>query len=218
MVRNKKLFKARADQLGWICAAAIAGIMLASGFQNSTDKTGVVDLAGVVNKSNLGVADSQMFDQLKKNRQDLLDFVEANPVLTTEQAQQLHDLVTKDTQTDADKAQIQQIEGAVQTSAKDYQTLAAKTDLTEEERTQLNEYQHRAQVMETTYSRWVNDFTGWLQDWSDSHHSDGLNKARDAVSQVAKAQGYTLVFDKAVAPYGANDLSDAALQAMNAAK
>jgi Skp family chaperone for outer membrane proteins len=72
--------------------------------------------------------------------------------------------------------------------------------------------------MGNTEPRWYQEFTGDLQEWSDKHHLDNLNKARDAVASVAKAQGYTLVFDKSVAPYGANDLTDAALQAMNAQK
>ena len=220
MLRNKKLM-ARADQVGWIVAAAIAGVILSSGFQNSSDKTGVVDLVGVVTKSNKGVADSQTFEQLKANRQALLDFVGANPVLTIEQAQQLHDLVVKDPQTDADKAQITKVEADVQAASKTYQDLRGKQNLTADEKTQLDEYGRRAEAMlgdGGTYQRWGNDFTSELQDWSDKHHTDGLNNARAAVAAVAKAQGFTLVFDKSVAPYGANDLTDAALQAMNAQK
>jgi len=220
MLRNKKL-AARADQLGWIIAAAVAGVILSSGFQGSTEKTGVVDLVGIVTKSDSGQADSQHFEQLKANRQKLLDFVGANPVLTIEQAQQLHDLVVKDPQTDADKAQIDKLEGDVQTASKTYQDLRAKQNLTQDEKSQLDEYSRRAESMlgdGGTYQRWGNDFTAELQDWSDKHHLDGINKARAAVASVAKAQGFTLVFDKSVAPYGANDLTDAALQAMNAQK
>lgn len=217
MLRNKNL-RLKADQIGWIVAAAFAGVMVASGFQSPTDKIGVVDLAGVVTKSNQGQADSAKFDQLKSQRQGLLDFVLANPVPTAEQAQQLHDLVEKESPTDADKAQITKIEGDVTTSSKQYQDLAAKASLTQEERTQLDEYRQREDHMGTTYQRWLQQFNDELQEWSDKKHLDGLNKARDAVNSVAKAQGFTLVFDKAVAPYGANDLSDAALQAMNAQK
>lgn len=218
MLRNNKLFSARMDQLGWIIAAAIGGVILASGFQSGPDKTGVVDLAGVVNKSTPGVADAKMFDQLKAQRQGLLEFVEANPVPTLEQAQKLHDLVIKEPMSDADKAQVTQIEGEVTASSKQFEALAAKTGLTKEEQDLLQEYKRRADVMGNTEQRWYQEFTSYLQDWSDKHHMDNLNKARDAVTQVAKAQGFTLVFDKAVAPYGANDLTDPALQAMNAQK
>lgn len=220
MQRNKK-FIARADQLGWIAAAAIAGVILSSGFQVTADKSAVVDLVGVVTKSSSGQADSQRFETLKANRQGLLDFVAANPVITLEQAQQLHDLVVKDPQSDADKAQITKIEGDITAASKQYQDLKAKQNLTADEKNQIAQYEQRAQTIlgdGGTYQRWGNDFTSELQDWSNKHHADGLDKARAAVAQVAKAQGFTLVFDKSVAPYGANDLTDAALQALNAQK
>jgi Skp family chaperone for outer membrane proteins len=221
MQRSNNLLKARIDQVGWIVAAAIAGVILSSGFQNGTDKIGVVDLVGVVTKSNKGIGDSQLFEQLKKNRQDLLDFVGANPIVSLEQAQQLHDLVTKESPSDADKAQVTKIEGDIKAASDEYQALAQKTNVTDPEKTKIAEYRHRMDVMLSdggTYARWGNEFTAELQDWSEKKHNEGLNKARDAVAQVAKAQGFTMVFDKQVAPYGANDLTDAALQAMNAQK
>jgi len=210
--------KARADQIGWVLAAALGGVMLASGFQSTGDKIAVVDLVQVATKSNIGIGNAAQFNKLKQARQDLLQFVEQNPVITTEQAQQLHDLIIKDNPTDADKASITTIETAIAATTKASQDLAAKGTLTTEETTQLNEYRHRADVMNTTEERWYTEFMNSLQDWSDSHRLDNLNKAREAVSTVAKAQAFTIVFDKGVAPYGANDLTDAALQAMNAQK
>lgn len=219
MQRSRLIFKnGRIDQLGWIFAAALGGVMFASGFQNTTDKTGVVDIGSVVDKSNYGQANSAQFNQMKAARQGLLEFVDQNPVLTTEQAQQLHDLTVKDSPTDADKAQLAKVESDVTASTKNYQDLSGKANLTPEERTQLDEYSHRSQVMQTTQQRWYNEFMSDLQDWSDKRKLDSINKARAAVQQVAKAQGYSIVFDESVAPYGANDLTDAALQAMNAQK
>jgi len=226
MQRSKKIgMKARADQVGWILAAVLGGVMLASGFQTAGDKIAVVDLISIATKSNIGVANAAQFDQLKAARQNLLQFVEQNPVITSDQALQLHDLVEKENPTDADKASITQIEGAITTATKSYTDLAAKysdpaskATPTADEQTQINNARHLADTMSNTEQRWYTEFMQDLQDWSDKHRQDNLNKARDAVAQVAKAQGYTIVFDKGVAPYGANDLSDAALQAMNAQK
>lgn len=219
MLRSRfKNFGSKFDQLGWVVAAAVGGVMLASGFQGPTDKTGVVDIGTVVDKSNYGQANSTQFAAMKAARQGLLEFVDQNPVLTTEQAQQLHDLTVKDNPTDADKAQITKIEGDVSDAMKNYQALSGKTGLSPTEQTQLTEYQHRSDVMQQTQQRWYTEFMSDLQDWSDKKKLDSINKARDAVQSVAKAQGYTIVFDESVAPYGANDLSDAVLQAMNAQK
>lgn len=219
MLRSKfKRIGSKFDQLGWVLAAAIGGVMLASGFQNTTEKTGVVDIGSVVDKSTYGQANSAQFGQMKAARQGLLEFVDQNSVLTTEQAQQLYDLTEKESPTDADKAQITKIESDVTASTKNYQTLTGKSSLTPEERTQLDEYSHRSEVMQQTQQRWYQQFMTELQDWSDKRKLDSINKARTAVQTVAKAQGYSIVFDESVAPYGANDLTDAALQAMNAQK
>jgi Skp family chaperone for outer membrane proteins len=221
MPRNNTHLKARFDQLGWVLAAAIAGVMLSSGFQGATDKTGVVDLGVVVNKSNQWQASSKQFDAMKTSRQSLLDFVAANPVVSLEQAQQLHDLSIKDPQTDADRATITKIEADVTAACKSYEDLSKKKDLTADEKAQVAEYSRRAGVMlgqDGTFSRWKGDFQTELEDWSQKHRDDCVAKAKDAIGQTAKGQGYTLIFDKASAPYGANDLTDAALQAMNAQK
>jgi Skp family chaperone for outer membrane proteins len=221
MLRNNKMFKSRMDQVGWIVAAAIAGVILSSGFQLTAEKTGVVDLGQIVNKSNQWQTSSKAFDALKASRQSLLDFVAANPVVSSEQAKQLHDLTVKDGQTDADKATITKIEGDATAASNMFDALSKKPSLSQEEKSQADEYRLRAEAMlgqDGTFSRWKAEFSEELGDWSEKHRTECVNNARNAVSQTAKAQGFTLIFDKAVAPYGANDLTDAALQAMNAQK
>ena len=47
---------------------------------------------------------------------------------------------------------------------------------------------------------------------------ESLDRARAALHEVAKAQAFTVVFEISVAPYGANDLTQPTLTAMNAKK
>ncbi|MEA2551911.1 MAG: hypothetical protein QOJ65_87 [Fimbriimonadaceae bacterium] len=221
MQRSNGKVKAKGDLIGWVVAAALAGVMVGSGFQGSTEKTGVVDLVKVMEASTSGKANAAQFDVLKGAREGLLKFIDENPVLTIEQAQKLHDITVKDNPTDADKAEMEKVKADAVVTAKRYQELAGKNNLTPEERTQLNEYSQRAQTMmgsTGTAQRWLMEFKEEMQDWADKHRADSLQRARTAVQQVAKAQGYSVVFESSIAPYGANDLTDAALQAMNAQK
>lgn len=67
-------------------------------------------------------------------------------------------------------------------------------------------------------TRWFREFTADMQNWADKQKLESIERARQAIQQVAKEQGYTVVFEVGVAPYGANDLSEATLKAMNEKK
>ena len=72
--------------------------------------------------------------------------------------------------------------------------------------------------MEQVAQRWYKEFTSDMQNWADKQKLASVEKARAAIQDVSKAQGYTIVFEVGIAPYGANDITDAALKAMNAKK
>jgi len=204
------------QKLGWIAAAAMGGVLLAGGFRDDALKIGVVDIADVVNKSNFGIAGHTTFDKMRKNREDLLQFIDTNRVLTNEQAQQLKTLWIKDAPTAEDTATIERLKADVVASNKRWTELTSKTNLTQDDRTLLDEYAKRGQNMDIVMQKWVNDFSNEVQAWADKQKATSYEKARTAVKTVASSQGYTVVFDVSIAPYGANDLTDAALKAMNA--
>lgn len=90
--------------------------------------------------------------------------------------------------------------------------------MTPEERTLMEDYARRSQVMEQVAQRWYREFSTDMQSWADKQKLASVERAKAAIQEVAKAQGYTLVLESGVAPYGANDITDAALKAMNAKK
>ncbi len=204
-------------KLGWVVAAALVGLVVASGFQDSATKIAVVDIAQVVEKSNLGKANQDLFSTMKKNREDFLQFIDDNRVLTNEQAQELRTLWLKDNPTAEEKGRMERIKADVVASYKKWNELGTKqTPLTAEDRTLLDEFAKRGQAMEVLARRLFNDFTNEMQAWADKQKVTSIEKARAAIQTIAKAQGYTIVFEVGVAPYGANDLTQPALQAMNA--
>ena len=204
------------SQIGWVAAAALIGIAAASGFQDNTVKIAVVDIAKVVEQSTLGKANQDAFSKMKKNREELLQFIDDNRVLTNEQAQDLRTLWLKDTPTPEEKTRLDRIKADVVASAKKWTELGSKPTLTAEDRALLDEFAKRGQNMELVARRWYTDFTNEMQNWADKQKASSIERARTAIQTVSKAQGYTIVFEVGIAPYGANDLTQPSLQAMNA--
>jgi len=205
------------SQIGWVAAAALVGIAVASGFQDTSVKIAVVDIAQVVEKSNLGKSNQDAFSKMKKNREEVLQFIDDNRVLTNEQAMELRTLWLKDAPTAEEKTRLDRIKADVIASAKKWTELGSKPSLTAEDRSLLDEFAKRGQNMELVARRWYTDFTNEMQGWADKQKVSSIEKARTAIQSVAKAQGYTIVFEVGIAPYGANDLTQPSLQAMNVA-
>lgn len=204
--------------LGWIVSVALLGIMVGTGFQDTTNKIGIVDIASVVERSELGKKNQSDFRAMKAAREGVLEFIDDHRVLTNEQAIKFRDLNIKMNRTTAESAELDKLKADIVASDKNAKALSVKQNLTPEERTLIQEYAQRAQNMEQIAQRWYREFTQEMQAWADKQKSDSLDKARKAIQQVAKQQGYTVVFESGVAPYGANDISDAALKALNEAK
>jgi Skp family chaperone for outer membrane proteins len=206
----------RVAWLGWVLAAAFAAVLVGGGAQAPSLKVGVVDIARVVEQSEFGKGNQASFAALKTSRESLLEFIDTNRVLTAEQAQRLRDLTVKPSPTNEEKAEAERIRADVVAANKKWAELSTKPNLTAEERTLLEEYARRSQAMAEYAQRLLNQFTDEMQRWADRQKVASLERARAAVREVAKAQEYSLVLEVGVAPYGANDLTDEALKAMNA--
>ncbi len=205
-------------KIGGALAAVAVGVFAASGFQDAATKFGVVDITKVVEQSEFGKTNQTTFNTMKKAREGVLEFIDTYRVLTVEQANKIKDLSIKPNISAGEKAELESAKAEVIAASKKNQELSTKQNLTPEDRALIEEYSKRANNMEMTANRWLREFTTELQQWADQQKVASLDKARGAVNEVAKAQGFTLVFEVGVAPYGANDLTDAALKAMNAKK
>ncbi|MBS1716976.1 MAG: OmpH family outer membrane protein [Armatimonadetes bacterium] len=208
----------RSNKLGWIVACGLLGGLVATGFQAGTEKVGVVDISKVVEDSDFGKANQAAFKKMKGVRESLLEFIDQNRILTNEQALRLKELALKDSPSAAETAESERIKADVVQAAKRNAELNAKQNLTAEDRTLLEDYARRAQTMDQLERRWYTDFTTEMQNWADKQKLASVDKARAAVQKVAREQGFTVVFEAGIAPYGANDISAACLQAMNAVK
>ncbi|HRK22667.1 MAG TPA: OmpH family outer membrane protein [Fimbriimonadaceae bacterium] len=206
------------EKIAYLVAAGALGVVFATGFQGTEAKIGVVDISQVVEKSDFGQKNQEDFGNMKAAREGVLEFIDQYRVLTNEQALKLRELSLKPNATAAEKAELETLKNTVKLSETKSKELSVKTTLTPEERTLMQEFAQRSQMMEQVAQRWFRDFTNEMQQWADKQKATSIDRARESVNEVAKAAGYTVVFESGVAPYGANDLTQAALKAMNAKK
>ena len=205
-------------QLGWVLFLATLGAGAVLGFQAPAEKTGVADINRMMETSDFGKSIKDQLDKMRAAREDVLGFIDTNRVLTTEQAMTLRDLSLKPTITKEEQAELDSLKAAVIATNKKWAELATKPNMTPEERTLVQDYADRAQKMDRLGSQWVTTFTRDIDSWVEKEKAESNRRARAAIQTVAKAQSYTMVYDSVFTPYGVNDITDAALDAMNAQK
>lgn len=206
----------RIYQFGSALAVLLLGVLVGGGFQAPAEKNGVVDISALVDGSSFGKGVRDSVDKMRAAREDVLGFIDANRVLTLEQATRLRDLTLKLDRTAPESAELDTLKATVVATNKKWTELATKPTLTPEERTMQQEFADRAQKMGDLGNQWVRNFTNDIDVYVEKQKTEANSRARDAITTTAKAQGYTMIYDRAFAPYGANDLTDAALAAMNA--
>jgi Skp family chaperone for outer membrane proteins len=205
-------------KLGWVVAAACITVTLMGGAGQAVIKIGVVDISKIIEASEFGKHNQETFNKMKTARETLLEFADTNRVLSVEQAQRLRELWLKPQPTKEESAELESKKAEIIAAAKKSQELATKPNMTAEERTMMEEYARRSQAMEEVTRRWFQQFSNDMQEWADKQKLDSLARARTAITEVAKAEGYTVVLEVGIAPYGANDISPAALAKMNESK
>jgi Skp family chaperone for outer membrane proteins len=203
---------------GWIVAGLLAVLIVAPGFQVSGPKFGVVDFASIVEKSDYFQANQKQLDAMKTAREELLQFLDTYKVASGEQTRRLRELAVKESMTPVEKQEYDNLKADVMNSDKKYKELSTKKPPTPEDEGMLREYATRRQTIDDTLPRWSQEFQNELQGKFAQVRSSAIERGRVAVQDVAKAGGYTVVFRADVAVYGANDITDAALKAMNAKK
>jgi Skp family chaperone for outer membrane proteins len=199
-----------------VLLATVAFAMV--GFQGANEKTGIVDMNRLIVDSEFGKTNNQKLQTMAAAREDLLKFIDRYKVLTMDQATRLRDLSLKDAPTDRDKVDADAIKKQVIEADKKRNELLAKAEATADERNQLTDFNNRAALMREMLPQWGDQFNGELSDAQSKLREAAITRAKDALKEVGKAGQYTVILENQVAPYGANDVTDAAIKAMNAKK
>lgn len=206
-------------KIGWTLAFAMVGVLLAAGFQTATEKIGTVDLGKVMDDSDMGKSGQEKLNKMNQDRIAVLQFMSENRVLTGDQAKRIRELSLKADRTKDEQAELDRIKAEVIASSRRSSELNNKAAaLTTEEHTLVDDFARRSQTTEVLGRQYQQEFLAELDQANEAQKAQVLKTAREAVQQVAKAQGFSVVFEARVAPYAANDLTSSALTAMNAAK
>jgi Skp family chaperone for outer membrane proteins len=208
---TKNLF----DRLGWAVAFGLLAVLVLVGFQGATEKSGAIDMNRVLQESALGAQHTRRLNDELRLRRELLDFVNTYRVLTMEQAQRIRELTLKANATEQERSELQRIRQDVIASDRRRNEISQRSTLTEADRALLQDFANRAQTMAATMERWNDEFSRELSELEQNLSNEAVARARAALSQVARAQGFTIVFESRLAPYAANDLTDATIRAMN---
>ncbi len=206
----------RIKYLGWVVTGGLVVALGAMGFQGTTTKIGVVDMTRVFNDSEFAKTQVDSLKALGQARQDMLQFVDSYRTFTPEQATRYHDLSTKaGVLTAAEKAELDNIKKAVQTADGRLKDLQQKTNLTAAEQSEMADLSRRVQTTGDMAQKWSRDANDEVSNYQQKLQKDTLDKVKDAVKQIGQQDGYTIIFVTDVAPYGANNVTEAALKVMN---
>ena len=205
-------------KLGIVAIAALMASFAAFGFQGKTEKYGVVDVAKVFNDSDFTKTQNETLRQVGETRTGILEFLDSYRALTAEQATRLKELSLKAQRSPAEQAELDKIKADAQASDAAFKSLQTKASPTPAEVTQLQEYNSRAQTIAGLSQRWAREFDDEVRNLNEKLRADTMDRVKKALRTVGNKGGYTVVFTQDVAPYGANDLTKEALDAMNAQK
>jgi len=202
-------------QLGWVIAAAMIAVTVAGGFQAPAIKIGVVDVTRVIEQSDFGKTNQEAFAKMKAAREGLMEFVDTYRMVTPEQAQRMRELGLKTNPSKEETTELDKIKATVIAARKRSTELGTKTNLSPEERVQVEEFARRSDEAVQLNARWFREFNQDMQAWADREKIDSVERVRRSIQEVAKKDGYTVVLEAGVAPYGANDIFDETLKAVN---
>ncbi|MBI1332369.1 MAG: OmpH family outer membrane protein [Armatimonadetes bacterium] len=191
-----------------VLALGMTAILAGSGFQGANQKIGVVDSNDVIQKVAVAKNLIETEKNLRTDRETVVQFLDRYRIMKKEDADKFKTLTIKPNKTDADKAELEKIKAGAEDSLKKFKDLQLKSSPTADELKALDDFRNRQSEMSDYLQSLVNDFKQELQDIHDKNQNDLLEAFKAGLADVGKKQGYTLVMDKNVAPYGANDLTD----------
>ncbi|HET6645213.1 MAG TPA: OmpH family outer membrane protein [Fimbriimonadales bacterium] len=198
-----------------VCATLAFAALALTAFQPQAMKFAVVNLADVAEKSKLGIREKKNFEDLRTKFTSLMQFMTANKVMKREDATKLVDLWRKEKPTADETKQMEAIKTQAQKDSDELRRLISLLNPTADDQTKIRSMSSLAQSTEDMLDQLDNMLGRAMQDQAAAKQADVLNKARGAVQKVGKRDGYTLVMESNVAPYGATDVTDDALKVMD---
>ena len=145
---------------------------------------------------------------LKNDREVVMSFLQQFPIIKKEEAEKFKNLSIKPVKTDAEKTELEKLKTAAADTVKKFKELELKSSPTQDELKQLDEYRNRKNEMDDYLQGLFKTFQAELVAIHDKNQSIIYEAFRAGVNEIGKKQAFTLVLDKNIAPFGANDITD----------
>ena len=191
-----------------VLGLGMTALLAGSGFQNNSTKIGVVDSNAVIQAVAISKNLVEQEKNLRTDRETVVQFLQRYPVMKKEDAKKFKDLTLKATKTDADKSELQRLTTAAQDAQKKFKDLELKSSPTADELKALDDYRNRQNEMGEYLNNLVKDMQKDLADQHDKNQDVVYKAFKAGLEDVGKRQGFTVVLDKNLAPYGANDITN----------
>lgn len=198
-----------------IVIAALAAMFAVSAFQTQTQKFGVVDLSEVADKSKLGAREKKEFDALRQKYTQLLQFINANKAMTGQELDKLRQLWGAEKPTPEQTKELEALKTKIQGNSDELRRLLSLLNPTPQEQQKYKDLAQLAQQTEDILPQLDQLYGTAMQAQAANKQQAVIDKARAAVNKLGQRDGYTVIFENTTAPYGANNVTDAALKIMD---
>lgn len=192
-----------------VVALGMVVVLLGSGFQGSNAKTGVVDAIKVME----AIEVSRNYRDEEKNyfneRENALQYLNQNRVMKKEEAEKFWSLTLKANKTDAEKAELEKVKTSAAEAKKKFNDLQVKSNPTDADLKLLDDYRNRQAEMGEFGKKLVEDTQNEMRELRQKHLNALQEAYQTALQEIGKRDGYGMIFDKNVAPFSANDVTDA---------
>lgn len=191
-----------------VVALGMVMLLMGSGFQGQNQKIGVIDSGQVASAIAQAKSLREEEENFKNDRQNVLEFLDRYRVMKREDAIKFKTLSLKANKTEAEKSELEKVKAAAIDAQKKFKDLELKSAPTADELKLLDDYRNRQAEMAELGQSTVKEYDEEIRALRDKNQTSIFEAYKNGVAEVGKKQGYTLVMDKNVAPFGANDISD----------
>lgn len=176
---------------------------------------GVLDERQILEQSNYVKTINQQLQATQARFAQALQALQENPILTGDERDTLFNLLLKESPTEQEREQTQQMLAVARQRAQELTALRQKAELNETEKTALERFtqmeregrenlQVRAQQLQQQLEQQV------------QQQRDELNKRiREIVAQIAKEKKLTMVFSSEVVYYAENDITNEVIKRLD---
>jgi Skp family chaperone for outer membrane proteins len=195
----------------------LVGAMAMSGFQGSSLKFANVDVEKVFNSSSLTKENQEQLQLYGSKRLDILRFLGANRAMMPSDTQTYADLMLMVKPSDSDTQRLASIVKAAQAESQKQSDLMQKSDktLTSDDNRNLSDYHGRMQVNTDFTQKLEAKYDQEIRDEQTKLRNDALEKVRKTVGEMARKQGYSIVFSLDAAPFAQNNLTEEVTKEVN---